>query len=492
MLTQSARVTTRMLALLATCTFILAFSYANHTFAANLVPDASVSMIADDAGANQRPFVSAILDLSAFDYVEEEFQISGTGNTYSKDGRWRSDGKWNKKISRADLPYSTRMLVRRPADPAKFNGIVIVEWFNNTAFMDVDVIWAQSHDELLREGYAWVGVSAQYFGVTALKAWDKARYGDLHLNTDGLSYDVFSQVGRAVRQQSDLVLGGLTVQGVIGAGESQSAIRLTTYVNAFQAEAAQVYDGVLLYSRFALAAPLKNGISMLAPSKVFIRDDNALKVLQFETEQDVFMFLFRLARQDDNEYLRTWELPGASHYDDYGVSNLLPQYQRDFPALSSIQLVCRNSLNKVPQHYVVNAALSHMAKWVTTGEAPPVSPRIEYRNWQVVRDVNGNAMGGIRLPELEAPTATHNYANYGSVGSGGNLLVNSFACPFLGNTVPFDQARLEALYPSHDDYVMKFTAAADAALRDGFLLQADYDEAVAGAQNADIPVMQAP
>lgn len=456
-------------------------------FADVVVPEPVIAPIALDAGTQGHPFVASTLDLSEWGYVENEFQMSGRANTYDKVGRWRSDGIWNTKIAQADKPYATRLLVRRPSDPEKFNGIVVVEWFNNTAFMDVDVIWAQSHDELLREGYAWVGVSAQYFGIAMLRSWDKERYDELRISNDGLSYDIFSQAAQAVRQQSDILLGGLKVEGVIGAGESQSAIRLTTYVNAFQESAKQVYDGILLYSRFALAAPLKAGITLTSPSKVYIRPDNVLKVLQFETEQDIFMFLFRLARQDDTDYLRTWELPGASHYDDYGVGNLLPQYQRDFPALSSITLVCRNSLNKVPQHYVVNAALSHMAKWITAGAAPPQSPRIEYKNWQVVRDANGNAMGGIRLPELEAATATHNYANYGSISGGGNFLVNSFACPFLGNTVPFDSETLEALYPTHGDYVSKFTDAADAALSAGFLLQADYDEAVAKAQAAAIP-----
>ncbi|MGC1508975.1 hypothetical protein FT643_04935 [Ketobacter sp. MCCC 1A13808] len=455
-------------------------------FADIRVPDAVVTPIAEDAGTKQHAFVASPLDLAAYDYVEEEFMISGTANTYKKSGRWRSDGEWGIQISQADLPYATRLLVRRPANPEKFNGTVVIEWFNNTAFMDVDVIWAQSHQELLREGYVWIGVSAQTLGVTALKTWDRERYGDLRLNSDGLSYDIFSQVAQAVRRQPETVLGGLTATTVLGVGESQSAIRLTTYVNAFQEPALQVYDGILLYSRFALSAPLKNGISMLSPSKVFIRADNRLKVLQLETEQDVFMFLFRLARQDDTEYLRTWEIPGASHYDDYGVSNLLPQYQRDWPQLGSIELVCKNSLNKVPQHYVVNAALSGLAKWASDGQAPAHSTRIEYKNLKVSRDANGNALGGIRLPDLEAAIATHNYANYGVIGSG-NWFVNAFACPFLGNTVPFDQAKLNALYPTHQDYVSKFTQAADAALEAGFLLPADHKEAIAGAQAADIP-----
>ena len=136
---------------------------------------------------------------------------------------------------------------------------------------------------------------------------------------------------------------------------------------------------------------------------------------------------------------------------------------------------------------MVNAALSGLTKWITTGQTPPHSPRLDYANGKVVRDANGNAAGGIRLPQMEAATATNNYNNYGSIGAGGNFLINSFACPFLGNTVPFKKTKLQALYPTHQDYVAQFTAAADAALNAGFMVQADYDEAVAQAQAAEVP-----
>ena len=446
-----------------------------------------VTQIPYDAGIKQRPFITSSIDLTAYDYVEEEFRMSGVANVYDKEGSWRSDGIWDVKVDRADQPYATRLLVRRPAIPENFNGIVVVEWFNNTAFMDVDVIWAQSHQELLREGYAWIGVSAQYFGVNMLKSWDGERYGDMHLPNDGYSYDIFSQAGLAVREYNELLLGGFDVKGVIGAGESQSAIRLTTYVNAFQDDAASVYDAMLIYSRFHLASPLKAGITLLSPSRAYIRPDNRIKIIQFETEQDLFMFLFRLARQDDTDRLRTWELPGASHYDDYGVSTLLPQYQRDFPLLSNIELGCKNPLNQIPQHYVVNAALSSLSRWIVDDKAPPQAAPIEYRFWRVVRDQHGNAKGGIRLPELEVPTAKHNYANYGVVGGGGNLFVNAFACPFLGNTVPFDEEKLKTLYSTHEEYVHQYVEAADAAREAGFLLPADYDEAVARAEAAAVP-----
>jgi hypothetical protein len=458
-------------------------SLAPTAFAAHSVPNPTVTPIPYDAGSKHHPFIASTLDLSSYGYTENEFEFSGTANTYKKQGRWKSDGQWDIAVKQAGVPYATRLLVRRPIDPAKFNGIVVVEWLNVTALIDVDVIWAQSHTELLREGYAWVGVSVQKAGVNVLKNWDPDRYGSLEQSDDGLSYDIFSQAAQAVRSQSSLVLGGLPIKAVMGAGESQSAMRLNTYVNAFQASASQVYDGLLAYSRFGFAAPLGNGIGVPAPLVAHIRADNAVKLLQMETEQDVAEFLYRLARQDDTDHLRTWELAGASHYDAYGVANLLPQYERDVPKLgSNIQLDCKNNLNEIPEHYVVNAALSALSKWMTTGQAPPHSPQIDFKRSKVVRDAYGNAEGGIRLPEMDAATATNNFDNRGAGG-----FINAFACPFLGNTVPFDTATLTTLYPTHQDYVSKFTSSAVAALNAGFMLQADYDEAVAQAQASPIP-----
>ena len=95
--------------------------------------------------------------------------------------------------------------MRRPVDPKKFNGTVIVEWNNVTSGHDQDIDWYQIHDYLIRAGYAWVGVSAQRIGVEAIKVWNKDRYGSLNVTdggtimNDDLSYDIFADVGRAAR-----------------------------------------------------------------------------------------------------------------------------------------------------------------------------------------------------------------------------------------------------------------------------------------------------
>lgn len=48
-------------------------------------------------------------------------------------------------------PCVTRVLVRRPVDPARFNGTVVVEWLNVTLDQDVDFVYGATRELLLRE-----------------------------------------------------------------------------------------------------------------------------------------------------------------------------------------------------------------------------------------------------------------------------------------------------------------------------------------------------
>jgi hypothetical protein len=79
------------------------------------------------------------------------------------------------------------------------------------------------------------------------------------------------------------------------------------------------------------------------------------------------------------------------------------------------------------------------------------------------RDEHGNALGGVRTPLVDVPIAT--LRGDGNAGA-------SF-CFLFGNTVPFDAAKLTALYPTHNVYVTKFNQATAAAVKAGFLTQAD-------------------
>src|SRR5271157_1536863 len=92
-------------------------------------------------------------DLAKAGYVEEEFLVSGTANVYN----WNADNSISVKT--AGAPYTTRILVRRPADAAKFSGDVIVENLENTRAYDWNFIWAYSADYFMEHGGAWVGIT---------------------------------------------------------------------------------------------------------------------------------------------------------------------------------------------------------------------------------------------------------------------------------------------------------------------------------------------
>ena len=61
-------------------------------------------------------------DLSADGYVEEEFLVSGTANVYD----WPEPGP--AVVRTPDVPYTTRVLVRRPASMIRSVPIVNLAW----------------------------------------------------------------------------------------------------------------------------------------------------------------------------------------------------------------------------------------------------------------------------------------------------------------------------------------------------------------------------
>ena len=85
----------------------------------------------------------------------------------------------------------------------------MVEWLNVSGGTDDAPEWTLSHNELIREGFAWVGVSAQQVGVDAAKSTDPAEYSSLSHPGDSFSYDIFAQAGQAIRKERSDDLGWL-------------------------------------------------------------------------------------------------------------------------------------------------------------------------------------------------------------------------------------------------------------------------------------------
>ncbi|HMD35489.1 MAG TPA: alpha/beta hydrolase domain-containing protein [Vicinamibacterales bacterium] len=447
-------------------------------------------------------------DLAASKYMEAEFFFSGTANAYEKDGAWGVDGIWKTKRGKS-ADYTVRMLVRHPIDPRRFNasgGVVIVEWLNVTAMAEGAADYMQMKELIEREGYAWVGIGAQASGVnaprTGLKAWDAERYKPLIHPGDAYAYDIFSQGAQALhgdggrRVGTELSgdlrprlnpLGELRVRKVIATGRSQSAFRLVTYINAFHAQT-RLFDGYFVHSLGANAAGLT--AEQLArdpdpiPPGAHIRADVDVPVFDLQTEGDMATLRAHLTRQDPSPHYRRWEIAGAAHAEDARwVPVEPPALAMGFGGQS-----CKDPINSAPHHAVVKAGLAALTRWVRDGKAPPQSPAIAISDPAaadpIARDDRGLAKGGIRLPELEAPTArldgTANAVGGAAAAGGQNF------CFLFGHTVPFDAPTLTALYPSHEAFVKKFSGAVDALERGGYLLAAEARDARAAAAQSRI------
>jgi hypothetical protein len=289
---------------------------------------------------------------------------------------------------------------------------------------------------------------------------------------------MYSQAARALRQPSGLdPLDGLVAQRVIATGESQSAGRLVTYVNAVH-PVADIYDGFLIHSRGDNGAAINPNPAVPAPPSAHIRTDLDDPVLQVETETDLFGLGFYDARQPDAENLLTWEIAGTAHADtsqiDYGFES---GREWNLTAAPDFTSMC-GAINDGPQKYIVRTAFIALDAWVAEGEKPSAGDALEVVDDEIVRDEYGNALGGIRTPAVDVPIATIS----GEPDEGESVI-----CSLFGSTTPFDEATLLALYPTHEDYVREVTSSADDTVAAGFLLPSDRDEIVGEAEAAPVP-----
>jgi hypothetical protein len=404
------------------------------------------------------PYWAAPFDLRPYGYVEEEYFLSGTASDRGLSGTEHT------------APYKVRILVRRPANPARFNGTALLEWFNVSMQSEVEHEWPIDHPMLMREGYVSAAVSAQMLGVQSaspmsLKNWDPQRYGSLQHPGDDYSYDIFAQAAQAIR--SGLVVGHLPVGVVLASGTSQSCLRLVTYISRLAATDG-VFDGY-------------HPTTCPATAEI---PDTLVPMIWGTSEWEA-----ALPSRPDGPLLRVWEIAGTSHANRWEVAFQGAQGVRDFSSVGGTTLAPEpwdegsagqygergsSPSNLAPGRYAFRAAIDDLNRWARDWKefragrlaadqvrAAPAAGRLDRDGFAVRRDPHGNALGGVRLPALDVPVAT--YRGEFNDGAG-------------GSTTAFDRSTLAALYPSHDAYVAKMGAATDAAVAGGFMLPADRDE----------------
>ena len=427
------------------------------------------------------PMSATAMPLKTYDYEEKEYFIQSTASRYRikdkmKDAQFIDSG----------YPYTTRILVRKPNNPAKFNGTVIVEWLNVSLDQDVDFVFGATRELIVRDGYAWIGVSVQRNGIEAMKKWNPKRYDALNVTVsnidpldgseidpadpqimavgaDVLAWDIFSQIGQMASSNAPEIMGNLKVKKVIAAAESQSTLKVSTYYNSIQ-PLHHVYEGFLFYDRSGL-----------------LRTDLDAKTIAIGTE--IFTALMGYPSQEDTDHQRWWEVNGASHFSLDEIENYVdPFIKRDGAfrdvhgkALNLSEITAKNGpctpstiYSRVPNGDIMKAALKSLNTWINGGKAPKNAPRfiVDAQN-KYVRDVNGQILGGIRTAAQDAPIATN-----AGIGKG------PWFCGPSGNHVDFTKQEFCKRYGNHDNFVSRVKAVVNANVNDGFVLPEEAQKTI--------------
>jgi hypothetical protein len=204
------------------------------------------------------------------------------------------------------------------------------------------------------------------------------------------------------------------------------------------------------------------------------------------------MYESRPAMHDGPE-LRVWQIAGASHVDawigaygkaehNWDVTGTPQGYSQEAAGQWGLEGgqggVCNLftgpdpvRADELPQQYAHDTALAALQRWMTTGQPPTDTPPLKFdpsgaaakdgAGGGVATDQYGNPLGGLRLPQIQAPVAQYQ----GTCPQQGQGLI--------GTTIPFTTAQLLKAYPSFASYRTKMCEAAIADVQQGVLLPID-------------------
>jgi hypothetical protein len=445
------------------------------------------------------PGVRLVEDLF-LEYVEEEFFVSGTATLYN----YNNDpplGPTDIVPIQTGVPYRTRIIVRRPVRPGKFNGSVVIEWWNSTSGFDTAPVWDPSAEYFGREGYIYVGVTNANQALSFLVGGCSllgvlpptcgTRYATLSLPDDGLAYDMVSQIANLLRSDSpDNPVAGYDVERIYHSGQSQQGGSMVTYASGFHVPG--LNDGYFVQANvfarrinagpicgeqgsppFPLCTPLLQG------SDVFVRTDLPVPVVNALTETDVAVLVGIAGRQTDTPTFRYYEMAGTAHLTVHKDVEIIPA---GFPGPDPLFLedLCQSPLNTIADgpvfgSYLYNAMWDNLDRQVRLGDVPPAGRVLDDVAGVIQRDQHGNALGGVRLPEMDVPTGSHNPPTNQADPNLPPFLqqIANLACFLAGSTHPFDDATFDDLYRNRGSYVSQVIHAANALRDEGFLLQED-------------------
>jgi hypothetical protein len=462
--------------------------------------------------ATNRPFLDSLRTgqpvlLQPAGYVETEYLVSGLANVYE----WTGNEGTQLRTRATALPYATRMLVRRPADPRKFSGMVVVELLDAGDLYDRAPLWGLSSKQFIRRGDAWVGITVRPAGAASLRRFDPVRYGALSFafaqpadcpqqdlrayppNTEaGLAWDVIAQAGALLRSSSkENPLLDLNPRAVIAAGHGLGAAYVTTYANFVHAmlrrgDGTPIFDGFLAAEGAQSSVPINQCAPPLPaadPRRAVLPRDVPFVAVMTEADFNLAPTPHHADSDAPEDFFRLFEIPGAS---------TLGGWPAGMPAAADLNIAgftapaadaCREAPGDFPTGLAYNAIWQQYADWFASARPMATAMRIEtLADGGPRRDENGNASGGWRLPQLDAPLAV--YSPRSTPRDPADRTVAG--CAATGSKQPLGPAKLKALYRDRAGYLKQFRAAVDRAVNERRLVRED-GEALKTLKIQDLP-----
>lgn len=431
-------------------------------------------------------------DLAKAGYVEQEFYLSGVAPAITAAGE-----------RLFDAPYVTRILVRRPSDPARFNGTVIIEPFS--WFGERGAGWILTRDYLLRKGYAYVGYTLNINGLPAdpkfpdstgeassddpnalyrgivnfdfMRRFDYARYAPLGSYYDpkqftrGGAPDPFvpqsqgigAQLARLLKSnQASQPMGGLRVERVYVNSWAVTAQVWMDYLDQGRHQAWRMPDGRPLidaYMTGKMAFGEVGGEAVRVPRKMPDGVPFVTVYSQSEAMHDAIEGI-PLPPDSDSPMVRYYEVAGMPHL---RMADLGTQNRELFASDVGKEDDRRcTTLYDEPSEVVAAALLDAMDAWVRNGKPMPKAARMVRKGHGMARDkTSGNLIGGVHPPWIMAPSAAY-------------LTEQETRCGLVYDTkVPLSPAQLRRIYGTYARYVQRLEAAKRTSIRQGYLLEED-------------------
>ena len=449
----------------------------------------------------QRP-----LNLDKAGYVEEEYLVSGKANVYD----WNPDPTKDLLIKNTNAPYATRILVRRPKDPAKFSGTVVVEAMNPARGFDMAIMFGWIADRILERGDVWIGVSVP--GVQdSLKRFDASRYSKVswanplpenqracpaapagagrggrggapsaNANENGLRLDALAQIGKWLKSNDASNPVARQVKYVFLTGHTASDIG--AYISSVARQARldngkPIYDGFLTHSGSTAGSLMNCGSSLPAgDTRSVPGQGTGVPMVIMKTESDI-PFEGRPDSDTPNDILRVYEMPASSHADKY-LFTYLPQVPQQAKASDRTPVtdewpfdktcdVPDMQMNNYPQGYLIDGALENLERYARDKTPLPKASRVGLigsgASAKFQLDQYGNPVGGVRLPYIDVPIATYHNKLTGAEPT----------CVRMGYVETWPWQKTMAVYGTYDNYVQKVNAAIQKAVADRWVTPSD-------------------